>query len=422
MTPTFFAALPPSSPGVACASPAGKRHVPLDGLRGVAIWMVLMWHYYACPPHPGEGVFAVVFNAIAAFGWVGVPVFFVLSGFLIGRIVIAEQSRRDFFFVFYLRRACRILPLYALLLVVAAIASLVLLPRHEAFLYYDLRNGAPGWTYWVFIQNFFMAQTGNLSGWLAVTWSLAIEEQFYLLLPLAAHVIAPRRLPHALVAGVFMCWLFRFAAFASGASTHFLMLTLPGRADGLLMGVLLAWAWETPRVRVRLERHVPLVLLLSVTALVVFLMLNGGLWPGVGGIVFVVLAFALISVPCVGCILTTLVRPSGPLARLLSWRLFVWSGAISYFVYLFHIPVNSTLHGLILGARPRMDSGAGAAVTFFSLLLVGALGLLSRRYLEGPILSWGRRVHLARRGTSLVAEAGALAIPTLVSADRTRPS
>src|SRR5215469_16696156 len=82
-----------------------KRIPALDGLRGVAALLVLIAHYFAHVPYG---------TRLAAFDWLGVDLFFVLSGFLIGSIILAEHAQANFFFSFYLRRAARIVPVYAI--------------------------------------------------------------------------------------------------------------------------------------------------------------------------------------------------------------------------------------------------------------------------------------------------------------------
>src|SRR5579875_998248 len=150
----------------------------LDGLRGLAIAMVLLYHCDARLAGLGLGW-------LGAGGWSGVNLFFVLSGFLITGIIVDERARPHFFRNFYARRALRIWPVYALVVPL----NWLILGRANTW----ARPG-PAWIYFVFfIQNL----TPGLTGTIYPAWSLAIEEQFYL-------VWAPvaRRLPAAGLAGL----------------------------------------------------------------------------------------------------------------------------------------------------------------------------------------------------------------------------
>src|SRR5271155_4280107 len=139
-----------------------KRIPELDGLRGIAILMVLVYHYTGW-----------------RWGWTGVDLFFVLSGFLIGGILMDAKSATNYYSVFYTRRFYRIVPLYA---VTVCMLPLLLATHYEWF---TVGNKIPWYAYATFTQNFWMVKLEKLGTMaLAVTWSLAIEEQFYLTLPI----------------------------------------------------------------------------------------------------------------------------------------------------------------------------------------------------------------------------------------------
>ena len=143
----------------------------LDGLRGIAVLWVIFFHY-----SPGLPALPIV-SQIAVRGWAGVDLFFVLSGFLIGGIVIANQETDRFFSVFYTRRLLRIFPLYYLLLGVMSLAvwaGWMPNPQQHGSLLLAAFYG----------QNLATAFTHDYGlSWLQPTWSLAVEEHFYLVLP-----------------------------------------------------------------------------------------------------------------------------------------------------------------------------------------------------------------------------------------------
>src|SRR5689334_17828355 len=141
-----------------------KRIPQLDGVRGIAVLLVIVLHYIR---YPLDHVPAVRF--FLEYTWSGVDLFFVLSGFLICGILLDHRESSNYFSVFYIRRSLRILPLYSL-----CVLSYVLLkdriPVEEMF-----QDGIPTWSYVLFVQNYFMGSEGHFGGvWLGGTWSLAI--------------------------------------------------------------------------------------------------------------------------------------------------------------------------------------------------------------------------------------------------------
>jgi peptidoglycan/LPS O-acetylase OafA/YrhL len=186
-------------------------HIPeLDGLRGVAVSMVIIGH--------GTGYSLV---AVA-----GVGLFFVLSGFLITRILIRSARKRHYFTNFYMRRALRIWPLYYLIVAVAFLTPL--------FTFSHLTN--PAYRYVFYIQNFWpMTSAPPLLG---PTWSLAIEEQFYLVWPLVVWISGtPRRISQIAAVLILLTPVVRVLY-----ATHRIdpYAATFGRMDGLAMGAALA--------------------------------------------------------------------------------------------------------------------------------------------------------------------------------------
>ena len=153
-----------------------KRTRALDVLRGIAILMVLIHHYSPNSVMPGR------FVRLTETFWSGVDLFFVLSGFLIATILLENVNATNYFKVFYIRRSARILPLYWLLLFVVGL----LIYSQPTFFDAKVDNHLPLWSYMVFIQNFLYLKRGYWNDpWLDVTWSLALEEQFYIFLSVA---------------------------------------------------------------------------------------------------------------------------------------------------------------------------------------------------------------------------------------------
>ncbi|UWZ84095.1 acyltransferase family protein [Occallatibacter riparius] len=194
----------------------------LQGLRGIAVLLVVLYH-----SHPRFQ--RTPFYSASLWGWTGVNLFFVLSGFLITSILLESREKPHYFRNFYARRALRIWPVYLLALAVCYLKAdwFVGMPVAQAI------RTAPWWAYLLFIQNLFHL---DLPAGLGPTWSLAIEEQYYLLwAPLVRVLRKPWMLAGALATALIASPLFRTTHFVWITKTHTLT-----HLDGIAMGSLLA--------------------------------------------------------------------------------------------------------------------------------------------------------------------------------------
>jgi peptidoglycan/LPS O-acetylase OafA/YrhL len=338
-----------------------KRIPELDGLRGVAALLVLIAHYFGYVPHGTKMV---------AFDWLGVDLFFVLSGFLIGSIILAEHAQPNFFASFYLRRAARIVPVYGIVCA-AALALSHLLAGHA----WSDQPYSPI-VYAGFVSNVALSFGGGGGEWLRPTWTLAVEEQFYILLPLLIVVTPKRWLDPLLVVLWLGATVFRAAVVQDNVVAAFVL--LPARMDLLLGGVLIA----------RLRQEVDLSRFLGVLRIIppIALMLCGTLYAAEG--LFIIFSPALVSIAG-GAFILALAQgaPEGARLRMPLLRYF---GRISYTFYLVHIPVAGMLHGLILDARPDINGVAPVAVTVLSIAVSIGLAAASWTWIERPILDYAR--------------------------------
>jgi len=326
----------------ASARPPQVRLPELDGLRAIAILLVLGFHTLAHVPVSWV-------RTVSAPGWVGVDLFFVLSGFLIGGILLDHRAAANYYSAFYARRFFRIVPLYALLvlpgLLVLALGGQAWFAGHSLG---DQPVGAL-WSCPVFLQNVALALGGKLPNYLIPTWSVAVEEQFYLLLPLLVRWVDGKKLTALLVAAIVMAPALRvglLGAFGERAGDACYVL-LPCRWDALLLGVITALAYRSSGFRQWLLGRRPwlhgLWILLGAASLALF-------WPGGSRLAPPLASFGytIIDAFFATTLLLAVLGRGGWLQCGLSHPVFKPIATVSYGLYLLHSPmlalVESAFH------------------------------------------------------------------------------
>lgn len=376
-TGTLFGGLPQA--GAAAALPAAPaeihsaagRIVVLDGLRGLMTVFVVLSHFFGEVP---TGI-----NALAV-GWLAVLMFFVLSGFLVGRLILEKQHHANFFFVFYVRRCCRTLPVYVFC-VLFVYAMMLAVGRAP---YMDITAVFPLWSYLTFTQNFFMVDANAFGPyWLAPTWTLSVEEQFYLIAP-ALFLFVPRRfLVTVLTAGALIAVLFRAAILWGGwwpalAASVF----LPGCMDPLFCGLLAAVLYKSVDLT-RYDQHLRVLPLVMLAAVLGLRLVDRPDFP-----VFDVFSRLFASIGCAAYIVAV-VRGSPEGERLKS-PVLCFFGQTSYAVYLTHLAVLGLMHGLVLGTLPDIATPVQWAITLAALPATVLLGWGVTKLVEEPITAYGR--------------------------------
>jgi peptidoglycan/LPS O-acetylase OafA/YrhL len=380
--------------------PEGRRIPELDGLRGMAIAMVLAWHYGVNLVVPTNGWLLFLKQGLTMLS-TGVDLFFVLSGFLLGGILLDHWDAPNYYRTFYVRRAWRILPLYY------TIVLLFVLGAHSGW---ETRFPALAWvfsdplplaSYETFTQNLVMAKLGRFGAYgLAVTWSLAIEEQFYLLLPLLLRWVPRTDLVRTLAGLVLLAVglrLFCLDAFPQGPFIAFLQ--MPCRADSLFLGVMAACLWRNPFIKEWLtqrRRHVAALTLLLLAGAVAW----GFLSRRTGWYVLTSVGFTWLAVLYVSLVFLALTGPRhlvGSVARHPALR---WLGRVSFAVYLLHQPLNGLAHAVLLNQMPQMTSAAGALATLTALAGTLLLAWASWHALEKRLIARGHATNYLAPGSA----------------------
>ncbi|MCI0539772.1 MAG: acyltransferase, partial [Verrucomicrobiales bacterium] len=342
---------PKSTTSAGSEQPGSRRMPELDGLRGLAIALVLVCHYYVIlfriPLEPDS--FPYWFNRFLTITWSGVDLFFVLSGFLLGGILMDHLESPNYFKTFYARRAFRILPLYYVLLIPLFLAPY--LAVNAAWIKKVTEATISPQLFLFFLQNIEMARINRLGeAWTGVTWSLAIEEQFYLMLPLLIRSVRRRLLPIVMIGLALTAPLIRMLILAwfppepdmarDAIRTYVL---LPCRWDALGLGVLGAWIIRDPAWRQRLRvRRAAFRCLWGILAAGV---LGIGLAaPGLGSTLLNAGGYTWVAAFYCCSLLFVLTTSARLLKGVFTWTPLRQLGTISYAVYLFHFPVQSLTH------------------------------------------------------------------------------
>ncbi len=337
-----------------------------DGLRGIAILAVLLYH---CLPRL-QGTFLEKF---VAWGWAGVSLFFVLSGFLITGIILDSGSAPRFYSNFYARRFLRIWPVYWMLLFLNYFFFPLLFSGYR-WMVRDV-TAAP-WLYLLlFVQNLWSVA---IPGTLGPTWSLAIEEQFYLAWTPIVRCIPPRWL--LLAASTMLVTSPVVRLFFGG---HFTPTNTLTHLDGLAVGSLLAIALRVLPWPRTVWKGIARVALAVGAAGVALMLHHGSAYTD-----------TLLAAGFGGMLLTALLGQGAPrpslYLRTLTFRPLLLMGKVSYSLYLTHILVFSILGNYV--DKPLERFGIPGNLAIVAIRLAASIGVAALLWVsfEKPILNLKR--------------------------------
>ena len=337
------------------------RRIPqLDAVRGLAI-LVVMLHNIS-PKYPLFHSDRLLTN-----GWMGVDLFFVLSGLLITGILLDTKQSAGYFKNFYVRRCLRIWPLYYSLLFFMFVVVRFLNPSEYHVV---VQTSSPWWAFPLFLQNFLLPISTNAAGPLGVTWSLAIEEQFYLVWPLVVRFCSFAQLRRLAVAEMCLSPALRYYL-----SLHQVDLytNIFCRLDGLMAGALLA-------LLIRSENFVPSkvlkrawILLIIAAPLAFLTEAFDARW----------IVFSFTALASTAFVYVAVFSERKWLQTIMTNRFLIYTGTISYGLYLLHkIPIGM-VQVLHLDRHPYLPLPIIFVVSY-------ALAMLSWNLLEKPFLSLKR--------------------------------
>ena len=340
--------------------PSG-RVTQLDFVRGIAILLVMAYHFHTVPVrNPVANAFDFTAKRI---GWIGVDLFFVLSGFLVGGLLVQELLKTSSLRIkrFLLRRAMKIWPAYYVYLLFQ-----IAMRRHPLYTF--------AWQNLLNVQNYAGTSLDH-------TWSLAVEEHFYLFLPVLLLFLYSRRwLRERIISILAACCV--LVLFGRIADVYWLHGGDPqwkthARIDSLLFGVLLSWIFYTNRRR--FDRCIAYRLPIALTALAGFAF---ALYEGRHSPLMWSLGYTFIYL-AMGALVLLVYGYEGRLARSVVYRVIAAIGVYSYGIYLWHLSVRDPLSKLCSHTPASCRWGALFVSQYLAAI---ALGVITTKAVEFPML------------------------------------
>jgi peptidoglycan/LPS O-acetylase OafA/YrhL len=342
----------------------------LDGLRALAVLSVIASHYW--PEQKATW-----------WGWMGVDLFFVLSGYLITGILLDTRGSASYFGTFYARRLLRILPPYYLLLALYACSVYS----------YEGRSFSMRWlAFAMFLNSYF--DHGMLLGWfprppavllgLGVLWSLSVEEQFYLLWAPIIRYVRGRSLNWIVAGSILLCPILRSIAHKTGEAVEYFR--FPHRLDALMFGAAVVLFLRSKRFSLQKKaRLLSAAVPVSLAALIWFSLATN--LADRTRIDFARFGYSLVGIACASLVGYAVVKSGrrSLVCEILRNRILRAVGRVSYVAYLIHLPVRYEVNLLIASAgvtglsRKILSNLTGLVVTF-------VIADLSWNWLERPTL------------------------------------
>jgi len=339
-----------------------KYYYNLDGIRGIAAIMVVIFHFF----FNGNADYLknlAFYQRFTEFGQHGVSLFFVLSGFVITRILLATRHKSDYFRTFYWRRILRILPLYYLYLIV----FYYIVPLLTSSNITEFKLQIP---YYIYLQNITPFLHINASG-PGHYWSLAVEEHFYLLWPLVVYLVKPSRLWLAVLVIVLFVFATKYYMLNAGMSINYFTFT---RIDQILFGAVLSILEFTGLFKSKYIKFIMVgsgLLILPVGALVYYFSSEIHFLKEMFKYTFLGLFFFSI----IGYLVVS--NAKSKINQVLSSSVFKYFGKISYGIYIWHVTVLALLNRFFI-----------TKILFLDILLAFSITILISHLSYNYFESW----------------------------------
>ncbi len=317
----------------------------LDGLRGIAIFAAVVYHYANNLIDADASQFNLTLKSITHFFYTSIDMFFILSGFLLGGILLKNKNSPNYFKAFYMRRIFRIVPLYLLLLLLVFVICSLNIGKGTTWWYHP---EIPFWVYFTFTQNLFMGAKDLIgNAWLIPTWSLGVEEQFYLLVSFLIYFSTKKTLIPLLLLGMIASPVFRYYA----PSTYALSTFPFCRFDALFGGILMAVIYLNTVYFNFFKTYKNWFYSLSLLMFAVSFLFTIGKWQ-----IELYWVNSWFSVIYMIVLLLVLTQSNTIFLRLAQIRFFIKLGLYSFSIYLFHEIILGLLFFSIFKKTPQIHS------------------------------------------------------------------
>lgn len=326
-----------------------KKVEVLDGVRGLAIILVMIYHFSLPFQHSEKTTWLdQFFYQILQTGWIGVDFFFALSGFLITAILISTRDNESYFKNFYVRRVLRIFPLYYGFL----LFILVVFPYlSESYRLNTESMQENSFWFWTYLVNWKIATLGSFNGFQGgYMWSLAVEEQFYLVWPLVVYYFH-KKIPQISVITIVVMLVAKWVMLTKLGITATTIYVLPfTHLDALLLGATLASLYMNGNLSHWVTRFFKPVAITAVLSLALLYFVEGRF-------VYNNNMIALIGLPLLGilasCIISYLLVGKGQEKSNVFFKLFNNNvlrkfGVLCYGLYLFHQPIGVVINSKVI--------------------------------------------------------------------------
>jgi peptidoglycan/LPS O-acetylase OafA/YrhL len=356
------------------------RMASLDGIRGIAVLSVIAYHAMEINSEVhGAGY---IWRAFINSTWAGVDLFFVLSGFLITGILLDTRDAKGYFRSFYVRRALRIMPLYYGVLIVVLLVIPALIGLSRLPILYERLTSHQLWL-WFFVQNYLQARGSHQLPGFGHFWTLAVEEQFYLLWPPIIYFLDRRILLKVLIAVCAVEPAFRFALLHSGFSAWAVRELTYTRFDSLFYGAIAALLFRD-RNLLRVLRSYCLILMALASCVLVTIGVRHGFVPYEAPET-VIAGYSACGILFAGLVLAGAANYKF-IARPLSASFLRWFGRYSFAMYIFHPPLCAAYAAVV---APHLPMGplwfaAGGFITVLGI--TSGIAWLSWTILESRCL------------------------------------
>ncbi len=317
----------------------------LDGLRGIAILAAVLYHYANNLINADASKLNLILKSITQFFYTSIDMFFILSGFLLGGILLKNKQSPNFFKTFYMRRIYRIVPLYFVLLILVFIICTIGIGKGTSWWF---NPTIPFWIYFTFLQNIFMGINDIMGNtWLSPTWSLGVEEQFYLLISFLIYFSPKKLLVYILMVGIICAPIFRYNAptvYALSTFTHC-------RFDALFGGILIAILYQNKFFTSFFQKHINKFYLFVIFLLAITFLFSIGKWHME---LFIVNTW--FSIIYMLILLLVLNDSRNIFSKLSQIKFFINLGLYSFSIYLFHEIILGLFFFSIPAKLPQINS------------------------------------------------------------------